>query len=73
MPSPEKKAGAGLTVLSAMLSLFVTAPIWMVLMYRVLVAIEAGTLEWVLYCIYVPFCIFSVLVSMVAKILLGDE
>lgn len=56
-------------------SLFVTGPIWLVLMFVVLNALGDAipTWGWVLYWIYVPATILGILTGMVGKQLLASK
>lgn len=51
-------------IVSLMVSVFVTMPIWYFLLYRILLAIAASELMWFLYWIYIPAGLFA---SILAK------
>lgn len=56
-------------------SLFVTGPIWLVLMFVILKALGDAipTWGWVLYWIYVPATVLGILTGMVGKQLLASK
>jgi hypothetical protein len=54
-----KKGRAASGCGSAMIGMFVTGPIWLVLLYKVLVATNADQLAWILFWIYVPAYVIS--------------
>lgn len=41
-------------VIIAILAIFIVAPIWYYLLYKILVAVNASELMWFLYWIYMP-------------------
>lgn len=45
-------------VTSTLIGLFVIAPIWFYLLYRLLEAAQATPVMWLLYWVYVPAAIF---------------
>lgn len=47
-----------LRVLSRLLTVFVTLPIWYYILYQILTAINASELTWFLYWAYVPIGVF---------------
>lgn len=51
-------------IIHTFLVLCLTMPIWLYLLYQVLVRVEASELMWFLFWIYVPF---SVVVHLLAK------
>ena len=53
------------TIIAGILGIFISLPIWYYLLYVILDAINADSLTWFLYWVYVPI---SVLISIVAKI-----
>jgi hypothetical protein len=55
-----------LKVIVGLLTVFVVAPIWYYLLYKVLQAINATELMWFLYWIYVPVSILGRIVSDIA-------
>jgi len=48
-------------IIGILLAVFVTMPIWFYLLYQILVKVQATELMFFLYWIYVPVCIFSVI------------
>lgn len=56
-----------LLILTASLGLIVTIPIWMVLLYKILVMIDATELMWFLYWIYLPSVVFTSLLGSAIK------
>lgn len=50
----------------AVVSIFITAPIWYYLLYKILVAVSATDLMFFLYWVYVPI---DFLVQVVAKLI----
>lgn len=50
-------------IMSGLLALFVTAPIWYFLMYSILEKIGASELTWFLFWVYVPISLFVIVVS----------
>jgi hypothetical protein len=57
-------------VISALIAVFITIPIWFFLMYKVLQAINAGELMWFLYWVYVPF---SVVVNIITHMTANSD
>jgi len=55
-----------LKVISGILGIFVTLPIWYYILYQVLTAIKATELTWFLFWVYLPVSIF---VSTLTKII----
>lgn len=55
-------------VVAGILSLFVVLPLWLWLMYQILVRVQASELMWFLYWVYVPA---AILTSIFARI--GDD
>lgn len=49
----------------AILSIFVTAPIWYFLLYKILQLVGATDVMWLLYWVYLPVC---VMVQIIAKL-----
>ncbi len=43
----------------------VTIPIWLVLLYHILVAIDADRMLWLLYWVYIPVGVFSSLLTQI--------
>jgi hypothetical protein len=58
-----------LKVVNGLLAVFVTLPLWLGIMYKVLETIEASELLWFMFWIYVPV---SVLVSGISRLLDND-
>lgn len=54
-----------LKIVNAVVMWFITLPIWLYLLYQILIRVEATELMWFLYWVYVPFAIF---VGIVGKI-----
>ncbi len=50
---------------AGLLALFISLPLWMFLLYRILDAVHANELTWFLYWVYVPV---TILVSAIAKL-----
>jgi hypothetical protein len=50
-------------VISALLSLFVSMPIWFYLIYQMLVRVNASELMWFLFWIYVPVSFIASVVT----------
>lgn len=59
-------------IVSAILSIFVSLPIWLFLLYNILKAINPDRLVWFLYGIYIPVCFLNAIISAVIK-LIEDE
>lgn len=57
-------------IVSGVLSIFVTMPIWYYLMYQILVRVEASELMFFLYWVYVPV---TVLAQIIAKVTEGEK
>lgn len=53
-PDDEFKAWMAPGCISAIISIFVTIPIWYVLLASILFAIDAKPWQWTLFIIYVP-------------------
>jgi hypothetical protein len=53
-------------IVSGLIALFVTMPIWFFLLFRVLEAVNANELMWFLYWVYLPASLF---VSVINKII----
>lgn len=47
----------------AVLAVFVTLPLWLFLLYKILVAVNATELMWFVYCIYVPVTIITAIIG----------
>jgi len=43
----------------SLITVFITLPIWLYILYQILDAIQASELVWFLYFIYIPFSIFT--------------
>lgn len=59
-----------LKIVSGLISVFLTATIWLYLLYQILVRVEASELMWFLYWAYCPFVL---LVYCVNVIMTKDE
>ena len=55
------------TIIATLLTLFITAPIWYYLLYKVLEACHATELMWFLFWIYVPLAFFCQVVWKLAQ------
>lgn len=62
-----------ITAISTLVAIFITAPIWYYLMYRILQGVHASNVMWLLYWIYWPLTFFLSLVGQVVKMLVTDE
>ena len=54
-------------VVSALIAVFITMPIWYYLVYQILVRVEASELMWFLFWVYVPFSIFVMTINTYLK------
>ena len=55
-------------IIAAILTIFVTTPIWLFLLYSILKMLQPDRLVWFLYWIYVPLSIISgILIGIVSK------
>ena len=59
--------GGNMKIVSGLIILFLTLPIWFYLMYKVLELVGATELMWFLYWIYVPFSILAGILARVAE------
>jgi hypothetical protein len=50
----HRKGASLMKGIAALLGMFVVAPIWYYLLYKILVAVNANELMWFLYIIYIP-------------------
>jgi len=50
-------------LVTTLLNVVLTAPIWFYLLYKILEAIEASELVWFLFWVYIPVAFFSRLFS----------
>lgn len=55
-------------VIAGLVSLFITAPIWYFLLYRILQMVGATDLMWFLFWVYVPVGLFAMVVIKVASL-----
>ena len=55
-------------LVSALLGLFVSAPIWYYLLYSILVRVNASELMWFLYWVYVPIGIFIAVLTRIVEL-----
>ena len=55
--------------ITALLSIFISLPIWFFLLYRILEAVNASDLMWFLYGAYVPSVFLGALITKIA----GEE
>ena len=51
--------------LAAVITVFLTTPIWFYLLYQILSSIEASELAWFLYWVYLPFMLVAQLLSQI--------
>lgn len=56
-------------VISTLIALFVSMPIWYYLMYKILTLVQATELMWFLYWIYLPFGLFASLLAKLVEVL----
>jgi len=63
----EKYTAALLTRIEELLTIFIGAPIWYYLLYRILEAVNASELMWFLYWVYVPVALLCGVLSKVAE------
>lgn len=56
-------------VISALLSLFVSLPIWFWLIYQILLRVDASELMFFLFWVYVPVTVFA---QLLAELSAGD-
>ncbi len=59
--------------LASIWSLVVTGPMWLVLIYMILSAIELPTPAWVLFWCYVPAHLFGIILCSLWKVVRGGE
>ena len=57
-------------IIASLAGLFICLPIWLYLLYKILVAVNATELMWFLYWIYIPCILFT---SAVTKLLEQDD
>lgn len=53
--------------IAGLLVIFIVAPIWYYLLYRVLEGVNASSVMWLLYWVYVPVAIFAQILAELAK------
>jgi hypothetical protein len=58
----------GLKIIYALLTLFITIPIWYFLLYTILVDIKADRLTWFLYWVYIPVGLFASILERIANV-----
>lgn len=56
-------------IISTLLGLFLSMPIWFYLLYKILEAVHASELMWFLYWVYVPL---TLMVTAIIKIVDND-
>lgn len=56
-----------LHIISGMLAICITLPIWYYILYQILTAIAASDLTWFLYYIYVPVGLFTSILGSIAR------
>ena len=56
-------------IVTAILSILITQPIWIYLMYKILEAVNASALMWFLFWVYVPVLV----VALTLKIIIDDN
>lgn len=61
------------TLVSAVLSIFVVLPIWLFLLYQILVKIQASELMWFLYWVYIPAVVAVNFLAQLAKTLTNED
>jgi hypothetical protein len=71
--SAPAKPGAAVAISGGCLSLAVTTPLWMFLLYQILVRVDATTAMWVAFWVYVPFTVLVGVLTTVYRALRGDE
>ena len=54
-------------IIAIILYMFIVAPIWVYLLYKILEYVEATELMWLLYWIYVPVAIISSILIKVSE------
>jgi len=54
-------------IISILLSVFITAPIWYYLLYNILKAVNASELMFFLFWIYLPVGIFNIIITKIAE------
>lgn len=54
-------------VISALVSIFMTLPIWFYLLHEVLTAVSASDLSWFLYWVYVPASLFAGILARISS------
>ncbi len=65
-----KEQMTGLKITRAILTVFVTFPLWLYLMWYILTTVEAGELQMFLFWVYVPF---TLLVGVISVLLTMDD
>ena len=58
-----------MTVISALLTLCLSLPIWYYLIYKILTLVQATELMWFLYWIYLPFGLFAAVLAKLVDVL----
>lgn len=67
MSKPDETGEQFLGCLTCCWVLFVTGPMYLILLHAILVACEAPDYAWVLYWCYVPACIIGIILNQVFK------
>jgi membrane protein DedA with SNARE-associated domain len=55
------------TIISGLLAIFISVPIWFYLVYKILQAVNATELMWFLYWIYVPVVLSVYIISTIVR------
>lgn len=68
MSDKELKPSVWIGCMSMVIHLFITGPIWYVLLFGVLTRTESPGWQWVLYWLYVPAGVIAMLITHVASV-----
>ena len=52
------QTGENMKTAAALITVFITLPVWFYILYQILTAINASELTWFLYWVYIPFSLF---------------
>jgi hypothetical protein len=50
-------------IVSALITTFITLPIWYYILYQILKSIQASELTWFLFWVYLPFSLFVMFIN----------
>jgi hypothetical protein len=69
----DAKAAGAVAIAGGCLTAMVTIPLWLFLLYQILVRVNATTAMWVAFWVYVPFHMLVGVLTTVYRALRGDE